>query len=71
MDLPVSKHCADVGHCKWDLKCMNVDFVPPLRMGGNRLTRLKRKELEWIYKFDSLKPHGLNVEFKVNSKIIR
>lgn len=66
MDLPVSKHCTEKGHSEWD-----IHFVPPLNRGGDRLKRLKRKELEWIHRLDSLKPKGLNVEFKTSAKMKR
>lgn len=60
-----------MGHSEWDLRCMVVDSVPPMKRGGDRLNRLMKKELEWIYQFNSLKPHGLNVEFKTNARMIR
>lgn len=71
LDQPVSKHCVEKGHNEWDLKCMIVDSVPPLSRRGDRLTKLMRKELEWIYKLNSRKPQGLNVEFKTSAKMIR
>lgn len=69
LDLPVSKHFTEAGHSEWDIKCMSVDHIPPLRWGGDRLTHLKRKELEWIFNVDALKPQGLNVEFKTTSQM--
>lgn len=71
MDLPVSKHCSEKGHSEWDIRYMILDFVPPLRRGGDSLTQHKRKELEWIHRIDSLKPRELNVEFRISSKMIR
>lgn len=68
LDLPVSKHCKEVGHSEWDTI---IDSVTPLKRGGDRLTLLKRKELPWIYKLDTLKLKGLNVELKTNVKMIR
>lgn len=34
MDLPVSKHFSERGHGEWDLRCMVLDGVPPLKKGG-------------------------------------
>lgn len=69
MDLPVSKHCVDSGHSEWDIKCMAVDHIPPLSRGGDRMTKLLKKELEWIFRLGSLKPRGLNVDFKISRKM--
>lgn len=48
---------------------MAIDQISPLKRGGDRHTCLLKKELEWIYNLKVLKPSGLNVEFKVNSKM--
>lgn len=69
MDLPVSKHFSECGHNEWDLHCMAVDHVPPLKRGGDRHTLLLKKELEWIFNLKTLRPQGLNVEFKTNSRM--
>lgn len=43
LDLPVSKHCVEAGHSKWDLRCMVVDYIPPLSRAGDRSKRLLKK----------------------------
>lgn len=60
-----------MGHNEWDIKCVVIDSAPPLERGGDRLMRLRRKELEWIFRLSALKPHGLNVEFKTHVSMIR
>lgn len=69
LDLPVSKHFSEQGHTEWDIRCMAVDHVLPLKRGGDRHTFLLKKELEWIFNMKSLKPNGLNVEFRTNSRM--
>lgn len=69
LDLPVSKHFTESGHNEWDIMCMAIDHIPPLSRGGDRHTRLMKKELEWIFNLKALKPDGLNVEFKVNNRM--
>lgn len=64
LDLPVFKHCTELGHTEWDFKCMVVDHVLPLRRRGDCTTLLKKQELQWIFRLDSLRPNGLNVEFE-------
>lgn len=67
LDLLVSKHFNEQGHSERDLCCMAVDHVLPFQRGGDQLTRLMKKELEWIFNMSALKPQGLNVEFKTTS----
>lgn len=64
MNLPVSKNFVESNHTEWDIMCMVVDHVPPVKKGDDHTTALKKKELQWIYDRDALKPNGLNVEFK-------
>ncbi|OCT72956.1 hypothetical protein XELAEV_18035937mg [Xenopus laevis] len=42
--LPVSKHFLDMGHTTDQLKFMVLDLVPPIRRGGDRELKLKRRE---------------------------
>lgn len=44
---------------------MLLEHIPLPSRGGDRLNILKRKELWWIFLLDTLRPNGLNVEFKV------
>ncbi|CAJ0936691.1 unnamed protein product [Ranitomeya imitator] len=64
MDLPVSKHFSKKNHTEKKLRFCIIDTIPVQRRGGDRLRMLKRRELEWIMKLNTLKPHGLNVDFK-------
>lgn len=43
------------------------DHVPPIKQGGDHLTRLRIEELGWIFHMSALRPQGLNVEFKTTS----
>lgn len=70
-DLPMSKHFSEQGHSEWDLRFMVIDTVPKLKRGGNRLATLKKLELQWIHKLQTLKPKGMNVEFKVSSDMFK
>lgn len=65
LDLPVSKHFLDANHSERDLKFMILDHIPVQRTGGDRILRLKKKELMWIHTLNTLNPNGLNVDFKV------
>lgn len=65
LDLPVSKHFVDANHSERDLKFMILDHIPIQRTGGDRILRLKKKELMWIHTLNTLNPNGLNVDFKV------
>lgn len=50
-----------MGHTKWDLKCMAMDHMPPLKRDGDCITlkKKKKKKLVWIYKMEFLIPNGL------------
>lgn len=67
LDLPVSKHFVECKHTEWDLRFMIVDQIPPLSRGGDRQTILMKRELRWIHELHTLKPDGLNVEFKISA----
>lgn len=71
MDLPVSKHFCELKHSEWDLKFMILDRIPTLKKEGDRLMMLKKREFRWIYELGTLKPGGLNMEFKVYSQMLR
>lgn len=70
LDLPVSKHFFESGHTERDICCMILEHVTPPSRGGDRLTILKKRELTWIFKCNTLKPYGLNVDFKVTNNTI-
>lgn len=52
-----------------ELRLHGSGSCPTTETGGDRLTRLMKKELEWIFNMSALKPDGLNVEFKTTSKM--
>lgn len=64
-DLPVPKHFNELNHTEKDLKFMVIDHIPIQRRGGDRILALKRRELMWIHRCNSLTPGGLNVDFKI------
>ena len=66
-DLPVPKHLTEAGHKEKDLRFMILDQVQMPRRGGDRTLTLKKRELYWIYRLQTLRPVGLNVEFSVVS----
>lgn len=70
-DLPVSKHFLDLGHTEKQLKFMLLEHVAPLTRGGDRLTVLKKRELWWIFHLNTLRPAGLNIEFKVTHAMMQ
>ncbi|XP_077137236.1 uncharacterized protein LOC143798719 [Ranitomeya variabilis] len=66
LDLPVSKHFTEAKHTERDLKFRIIDGISTQRRGGDRTALLKKLELRWIYELNTLKPKGLNVEFKIH-----
>lgn len=54
LDLPVPKHFAMCNHTEKDLHFKVIDHVPIHRRGGDRLLTLKKRELMWIHKLDTL-----------------
>lgn len=71
LDLPVAKHYTETGHSEWDMKIIIIDTVAQPQRGGDRLMILKKLELKWIYLLDTLRPKGLNAEFKVSREMYR
>ncbi|CAJ0965680.1 unnamed protein product [Ranitomeya imitator] len=63
------KHFADCKYTEKDLKCKIIDAVPIQRRGGNRELILKKKELMWINELNTLRPGGLNADFKMHTII--
>ncbi|OCU01567.1 hypothetical protein XELAEV_18007358mg [Xenopus laevis] len=61
--LPVLKHFVIVGHTADQLKFMVLEVVPPIRRGGDRELKLKRREVWWINMLKSLHPWGLNRDY--------
>ncbi|OCT55209.1 hypothetical protein XELAEV_18003862mg [Xenopus laevis] len=61
--LPVSKHFIEKGHTADQLKFMILETIPPLKRGGDRELRLKKREVWWINKLKSLHPTGLNKDY--------
>lgn len=70
MDLPVSKHFAEYHHTEWDLSHDCWPY-PSLEKGGDRLLLLKKRELQWIYQLQTLRPNGLNVDYKVLKQMVK
>lgn len=69
-DLPVPKHFCELGHSEKDIRFMLLEHIPLPPKGGDRLTILKKRELWWIYHLNTLKPNGLNIDFKVTANMI-
>lgn len=66
MDLPVSKHFKEAGHTQSDLRFRVLEQVELGRRGGDRQAILKKRKLYWIYTLKTLRPNGLNVDFRVD-----
>lgn len=65
VELPVAQHFLEKGHNLNELRFSIVDHIPRQRRGGDRKLMLKKRELEWIFKLNTLEPTGLNQEFRV------
>lgn len=65
LDLPVPKHFCECNHHERDLKFMVIEHIPLRRRGGDRLLALKKRELMWIFRLNSLAPNGLNVDYNI------
>ncbi|OCT93310.1 hypothetical protein XELAEV_18016377mg [Xenopus laevis] len=65
-NLPVSRHCIEVGHSAENLRFWVIQYIPPLKRGGDRVLALKKAEVQWIHRLDSLAPKGLNKDFDLH-----
>lgn len=54
--LPVSRHFSEMGHKDTDLRFMVLEEIPHDKRGGDRILKLKRREVWWINKLQSLAP---------------
>ena len=70
-DLPVSEHFFEKKHEEQHLKFMILEQINMPKRGGDRLSILKKSELRWIFRLDTLMPKGLNVEFRVTAGMIK
>ncbi|OCT80018.1 hypothetical protein XELAEV_18026834mg [Xenopus laevis] len=61
--LPVPAHFQSARHSISQLKFQVIDSVEAPRRGGNRLLMLKKLEMMWIHKLDTIWPRGLNREY--------
>ncbi|MEE6517844.1 hypothetical protein FKM82_028355 [Ascaphus truei] len=63
---PLSKHFVQcpLGGLKKFSFCA-VEHVPSCIRGGDRLNRLNKKEMSWIFSLNTLQPYGLNVEWEL------
>ncbi|CAJ0947418.1 unnamed protein product [Ranitomeya imitator] len=62
--LPVPAHFSQNNHTVAQLKYQIIDWIPPMRRGGNRIEKLKIRESYWIHKLQTLFPLGLNREYE-------
>ncbi|OCT92171.1 hypothetical protein XELAEV_18015225mg [Xenopus laevis] len=61
--LPVPAHFHAARHSVSQLKFQIIDSVDEPRRGGARLMMLKKLEMQWIHKLDTIWPRGLNREY--------
>lgn len=70
-DLPVPGHFADFGRTGGQLGCVLLERVAPLAGGGGGLAVLRGRELWWIFHLGTLRPAGLDVEFRVAHAVVQ
>ncbi|XP_073497333.1 uncharacterized protein [Phyllobates terribilis] len=63
--LPIPAHFLAMSHGISQLRYQVIDHIPPHRRGGNRIKKLKKRELYWIHTLQTLTPKGLNREYEV------
>ncbi|OCT78618.1 hypothetical protein XELAEV_18029706mg [Xenopus laevis] len=64
MTLPVAKNFVEKGHTSSDqLRFMVLETIPPQKRGGDQELKLKKREVCWINKLNSLYPAGLNRDY--------
>ncbi|OCT70141.1 hypothetical protein XELAEV_18037062mg [Xenopus laevis] len=57
---PLVQHCRDNRHNVSSLRIMGIEQIVNSSGGVDRNTLLLRKEAEWIYRLNTITPHGLN-----------
>lgn len=67
VELPAPQHFFEARHKVSDLRFSIIDHVPPLKRGGNREKLLKRREVCWIKKLDTMSPCGMNLDYPLTS----
>ena len=60
---PVAAHFVEANHTVSSLRYIGIEQVSKPRRGGDFDSLLLQREAAWIYKLQTLAPHGLNVEF--------
>ncbi|OCT76182.1 hypothetical protein XELAEV_18031374mg [Xenopus laevis] len=61
--LLVYKHYVEKGHLDSELKFMVLEDVRPLRHRGDCELLLRKREVWWIHKLNTLVPNGLNKDY--------
>ena len=59
---PVARHFTAAGHGVCDLRFQGIEFVEPMRRGGDRGRLLLQREAYWIHTLRTESPKGLNEE---------
>ncbi|XP_069613227.1 uncharacterized protein [Ranitomeya imitator] len=65
--LPIPLHFNNHGHNVSQLQFQVIEHIPPIRRGGDRVARLKRREAFWIHTLETLHPLGLNRDYDLAS----
>ncbi|CAJ0929930.1 unnamed protein product [Ranitomeya imitator] len=65
--LPIPSHFNTQGHNVSQLQFQVIEHIPPIRRGGDRMARLKRREAFWIHTLETLHPMGLNRDYDLAS----
>ncbi|XP_041424205.1 uncharacterized protein LOC121395238 [Xenopus laevis] len=61
--LPVPAHFQEARHTVSQLRFQVIDSVEIPRRGGDRVLMLKKLEMRWIHRLDTIWPRGLNREY--------
>ena len=63
---PIARHFNNTGHDICTLRFQGIEYINPLKRGGDRDKLLLQREAYWIHYLNTVYPKGLNEELVLN-----